>query len=591
MTAKLYSASEIAAFELPDFSATKRGILAYLTKNEVEPFATGGRGNAGLYRVEDLPERLRSALEQRTAPRLAVRAPKPVNDISRSVGRPKGSDYWTQNPEVADAVVSILARQKISAARIRELLETRYIELPSDRSLQRFIKHYETTRPALLASTRDPDLFKGKYRLALGRADAGTTRAHEVWELDTTKADVLTKGGRIMILGLIDRFSRRARFIIAPSESGQSVRRLLIDTIQAWGVMPEAVATDNGSGYINKSIVSALEALGIEHKLCPPGSPEKKPFVERLFGTFTRERAELLGGYAGHNVADAQRLRGRAKKETGRAVIIPEMEPEELQAVLDAWVDGVYHQRRHGSLGMSPMAKWQSCTAAPAAAPSRDVLLMALSALVGSVTVGKRGVQWKKGRYWAPELAAFVGRPVLVRRDEDELGELFIFGEDGRFICTATNSERAGISEEAFAVEARRQQAAYMKAARADIRQKQNNFRFEDARDALLRRDAESAGKLAILPRATVERSTPVLDSLAEPTPLPQPIDPDVVATRVARADHLISQADDGHEVPADQLAWAQAFASGPAYAGFKARQESGFATGKIINFSLPHRR
>lgn len=590
MKAQRFTASELASMALPGFSASKRGIQAYLTKNEVEPFDFGGRGGAGLYRLEDLPDRMRAALEDRLAPRARVRTPIASNDIKRGVGRPKGSDFFTRNPDVGDAVEAILARQKLAAPRVRELLETKYIELPSDRSLQRFIKAFEARRPALLASTRDPDLFKGKYRLALGSADGSVTRAHEVWELDTTKADVLTKGGRIMILGLIDRFSRRARFMIAPSESGQSVRRLLIDTIEAWGVMPEAVATDNGSGYINKSIVSALEALGIEHRLCPPGSPEKKPFVERLFGTFTRERAELLDGYAGHNVADAQRLRGRAKKETGRAVVVPQLDPAELQVILDAWVEGVYHQRRHGSIGMSPMAKWQSCTATPAASPGRDKLLIALSAFVGPVVVGKRGVQWKKGRYWAAELAAYIGRPVMVRRDEDELGELFIFDEDGRFICTAMNAERAGLSEEAFATIARRSQAEWMNAARADLRAKQAKFRFEDARNALLRRDAEAAGKLTTLPRPTVERSTPVLESLAEPIPLPQPVDPALVAERVARADRLIAEAEANHVVPADQLAWARAFVRGPAYATFKATEAAGFG-GNLINFKLPNRR
>lgn len=591
MKAQLLSASDIASLELPGFSATKRGISAYLSKMEISPTAIGGRGGAQLYSINDLPERMRLAIEATCAPKPRGHVFFADNDVRRNVGRPKGSDFWTKNPEVAEAVEAILARQKIAAPRVRELLETRYIELPSDRTLQRFIKDYEARNPALLASTRDPDLFKGKYRLALGRADASVTRAHQVWELDTTKADVMTKGGRIMVLGVIDRYSRRVRFMIAPSESGQSVRRLLIETIEAWGVMPDAVATDNGSGYINKSIVSALETLGIEHHLCPPGSPEKKPFVERVFGTFTRERAELLAGYAGHNVADAQRLRGRAKKETGRAVIVPEMEPEQLQAILDAWVDGVYHLRRHGSIGMSPMEKWQSCTATPAGSPGRDRLLIALSAFVGAMVVGKRGVQWKRGRYWAPELAAYVGRPVSVRRDEDELGELFIFDETGQFICKALNAERSGLSEEAFAIEARRNQAAFMNKARAELRQKQSRFRFEDARDALLRRDAEAAGKLTVLPRPTAERSTPVLDSLAEPTPLPQPIDPNVVASRVARADRLLALAADGHDVPADELAWAEAFARGPAYAGFKAREESGFGTGRIVNFTLPHRR
>ena len=259
----------------------------------------------------------------------------------------------------------ILSQRQLAAPRILELLAQRFAVLPSRRTLSRFIAKLEEDKAALLASTRNPDEFKSRYRVALGRADGSVTHANQVWELDTTKADVLTKGGRRMVLGLIDRYSRRARFLVANSESGQAVRRLLIETIRDWGVMPETVMTDNGSGYINASIVSALETLGIQHYRCPPGSPEKKPFIERLFGTFTRERAELLEGYSGHNVADAQALRAKARKESGRAVIVPELEPEELQRILDAWLDGVYHVRKHSSLPTSPFRRWGMSSTRP----------------------------------------------------------------------------------------------------------------------------------------------------------------------------------------------------------------------------------
>lgn len=502
-----------------------------------------------------------------------IKSTTPAAQPKLGVGRPLGTDFFTRNPDVADAVEAILAHQRIAAPRVMELLSTKFDDLPHARTLRRFIAQLETARPALLASTRDPDLYKSQFRLALGRADGGVTRAHEVWELDTTKADVMTIGGRCMILGLIDRWSRRARFIVAPSESGQSVRRLLVSTIEAWGVMPECVATDNGSGYINASIRTALDALGIEHRVCPPGSPEKKPFVERLFGTFTRERAELLRGYAGHSVADAQRLRARARDATGRAIVLPEITTDELQAILDAWVDGIYHSREHSTLKMSPREKWLSSPKPAAAAPSRDRLVLALSQLVGPAIVGKRGIRWKNGRYWSAALTPFIGRSVEVRRDEDDLGALFIFDERGRFVDTAVNHHRAGLSEEAFAAAARAHQAEFMKTERARVRANQRAFDIDAARDALLRRDAEAAGKLVALPLPTEPRATPQLDSFdapAEPIPFTERaaarVDQDAVAERVARAERLIADHAAGHEVDAQRLAWARAFVTGPAF-------------------------
>jgi transposase InsO family protein len=564
------SADELATAALPELPSTKRGINKRAASEGWRYIDRVGRGGGRLYRVLDLPEAARNELTARF-----------LRDIpSAPVGRPKGSDYFTLNPDVAAAVESLIAGRRIPAREVMNLLTTQFVALPSRRSLQRFMAKVEEEKQALIASFRDPDAYKGKYRVALGRADADTTRAHQCWELDTTKADVMTAGGRKMILGLIDRWSRRANFMVVPSESGQAVRRFLIATIRKWGVMPEAVMTDNGSGFINQSIRSALDTLGIEHRICPPGSPEKKPHVERLFGTFTRERAELLSGYIGHSVADAQALRAKARKETGRAVIVPTMTPEELQTVLDAWVDGVYHIREHGSLRMSPMRKWQSSPAPARAAASEDVLRLALSALVGQRNVGKRGVQWKGGRYWSTALAPWVGRDVIVRRDEDDLGQLFIFAPTGEFIDIAVDHGRSGLSEAEFATAARQDQDRYMRQARADLRARAKGFSFEKARDAVLRSDAEAAGKLVNFPPITEPHSTPTIASLADaattaaPAPAPRgrgapaaviPM-PKAPAQKVREADAIIARADAGEQVDADELRRARLYATTSEY-------------------------
>jgi len=573
------SAAEIAELKLPGLPHSKKGILLRADAERWPSIERRGRGGGRLYSIAHLPEQAQAALQLRTE--------KLVPANLRPVGRPQGSDYFTQNPSVADAVEALIAEQPRSAMRVLELLSRSFRVLPSRRTLSRFIAKLEEEKAALLASTRNPDLFNSRYRISLGRADGAVTHANQVWELDTTPVDVQLIGGRKAILGVIDRYSRRARFLVADSESGQSVRRLLIDTIRAWGAMPETVMTDNGSGYINGSIVSALETLGIEHFRCPPGSPWKKPFIERLFGTFTRERATLLPGFSGHNVAQAQALRSREKKRTGKAEIVASMQPHELQAVLDAWVDGVYHQREHQGMRATPLDRWRQSSGRSAKAPSEDILRIALSALVGARKVGKRGIEWKRGRYWAPALAAWAGRMVTVRRDEDDLGALYIFDENGHFIDTAIDHERAGMSEQQFAMAARRQQAQWIAQGRAEIRQKQRAFSFEDARDQLLRDDAEAAGKLAILPSRTEARSTPQLDSIAiAPAPaVPsqarlddamrrtaprRPVEP-TIAEKVAATDLVLAALQAGEDVDPTELARAQLFASTTAYRAQKA--------------------
>lgn len=559
------SGPQIAALNLPGLPASRRRIDE-LAKREGWPYIVrAGRGGGRLYATSALPEQARAVLFDRLASTIKTTARR---------GRPAGLDWFANRPEVAAAVEQIWTERRLAAPRILELLAHYHADLPSARTLQRYIARFDREKRALIDSIRNPDLFKSRHRVSLGSVDAGVTYANEVWELDTTPADVLTIGGRKAILGLIDRYSRRANFMVAESESGQSVRNILIETIRKWGVMPTAVMTDNGSGYINQSIRSALDALGIEHRICPPGSPEKKPYIERLFGTFTRERAELLAGYAGHSVADAQALRAKARKDTGRAEVVAEMTPVALQDVLTNWVDGVYAHRHHGTIRMTPMARYQASTVPVRRAPGEDVLRLALSALVGQRKVGKRGIVWQGGRYWAPALAAWVGRDVMVRRDEEDLGELFIFAPDGTFIDCAVDHTRAGLSEQQYAEMARHQQAKQMTADRAELRRRSKDFDFATARDALLRRDAEAAGKLSYLTPATITASTPMIDSLTEaaaPAPVTHsaPHSAVVIAMpatargwadksaeqRMVEADEIIERAAAGAPVDPDKLA------------------------------------
>ncbi|HEU4958979.1 MAG TPA: Mu transposase C-terminal domain-containing protein [Sphingomonas sp.] len=554
------SAHEIAMLELDGLPATKRGVNIVADREGWSWVERKGRGGGRLYAVADLPEPARRDFHDRAAA---------LPSGLRPVGRPRGTDFFTRHPDVADAVEAYISQRKLSAPVILKLLSTRFAELPSRRTLSRFIAELERTKPALLASVLDPDGYKSKYRVSLGRADAAVTHAHQIWEIDTTRADVLCKEGRKSILGIVDVWSRRAFYLVCDSESGLSVRRALVGAMRRWGVMPEILRTDNGSGYINDTVPEALAMLGIEHRPVPPASGDKKPFVERLFGTFTRERAELLAGYIGHSVAEAAQLRARARKTTGRAVVVPEITAAELQAIIDAWLDGEYHLRVHSTTGATPFDRCRNSPHPAVAAPDETTLKRVLSDFVGPATVTKRGIRYRHGRYWSPRLVEYMGRTVHVRRDEDDLGALYVFDEDGRYIDVAVNAQRSGMSELAFATEARRQQAEEMAAAKAELRAKQRKYRIEDARDALLRRDAERAGKLAMLPVATRASSTPTIDSLANapavPAPAPAklaqadrilratPAKTTTAAERIARTDRVLADHEAGRPVdPAD---------------------------------------
>ena len=567
------SAQEIADLRLDGLPTTKTGVRVRAS-NEGWPFELRKvrGGEACFYSVAGLPDAARADLFNRRADS-ALSAVRPR-------GRPKG-DWFDRHPDVADAVMVILSQHKHASTRVMELLRASFSELPSWPTLKRYILKIEREHKVLLTAERDPDKFKSQYRPALGRMDATVSYAHEMWEIDTTKADVMCTDGRKAILGIIDRWSRRTRFLVVESESAQSVRQMLVTTMLAWGVMPAVLKVDNGSGFINASIIASLDAVGIKLDACLPGHPEDKPHVERVFGTFNRERASMLKGFLGHNVAQAQQLRARAKKKNGRAVIEAAIDSAELQRILDAWVDGTYHQRKHSMLGMPPMEKWQRSPTPARAVPSENLLKIAFSAVIGTHTVTKRGVRWKNGRYWADTLVPFMGKQVTLRWDEGDLGALFVFDEAGNYVDTAINVQREGFSQQAAALAARREMTAFLNQQREELKKKKASFSIDKAVDAVLRDEAERAGKLTHFPRPTEARSTPTMDSI---THAPAPAVPDAAqldaliakvapvrstrtpADKMAEADAIIAAAKRGEPVDADALKRAELYATTAEY-------------------------
>ncbi|MDE0335673.1 MAG: transposase family protein, partial [Defluviicoccus sp.] len=97
---------------------------------------------------------------------------------------------------------------------------------------------------------------------------------------------------------------------MVPTSRATAIAALLRRCILEWGV-PETVRTDEGRDYTSRHVVGALADLEIAHDLCPPYTPDAKPFVERAIGTLARDLFAFLPGFSGHDVADAQALRAR----------------------------------------------------------------------------------------------------------------------------------------------------------------------------------------------------------------------------------------------------------------------------------------
>ena len=158
--------------------------------------------------------------------------------------------------------------------------------------------------------------------------------------------------------------------LVVPTSRATAIAALLRHCILEWGV-PEAVRTDEGKDYTSRHVLGVLADLEIEHRPCPPYTPEAKPFVERFLGTLTRDLFASLPGFSGHDVAQAQARRPRKSFATRRAerarikesgeddtvIYGAALSAEELQARCVSCCDTIYGRWPHSGLGgISPFA-------------------------------------------------------------------------------------------------------------------------------------------------------------------------------------------------------------------------------------------
>lgn len=415
---------------------------------------------------------------------------------------------------------------------------------PSYRGLQRWVRAWKDDNAQLLARITNPDQWRSQYMAADGSASAGVVSLNQVWEADSTPADLLLADGkRHAIIGVIDIYTRRLKLHVSRTSKATAITALLRRCLMDWGV-PETLKTDNGADYISHHVVRVCKGLGIEQSVCPPFTPEAKPHIERAFGTFCRDLVELAPGYIGHSVADrkdiearrsfADRLMGRGEESAALG-----MTPEELQAFCDQWTDQVYAHDPHGGLAQNTpfqmAAEWTGEVQRVADERALDVLL-AEAPGEGWRQVGKKGIRVAGGSFTHANLAGHEGRQVRVLFDEADAGHIYVFSEDGEFIAKAFCPELTGVSRKEVAHARKAKQKKIMSAGVKELKQQAREVGTPNIVTEILTSRA-LADNVVPLPRPTTAHSTPALEAAAEAArsddgPAPMPVTDEEAAQR-----------------------------------------------------------
>ncbi len=221
-----------------------------------------------------------------------------------------------------------------TGAQIAEILRAVHGErAPSARTVQRHLAR---------AGLRRSDLT-GEI-VGLGRFEAA--RPNDLWVADALHGPVvaLQRGSllrrKAICFAILDDHSRLcvgARF--EPAETELRLERTLRAALTSRGV-PARLYVDNGAPFASGELARACAQLGIRLVHSRPGRPEGRGKIERFFRTL---RDQFL--------IEAQR--------------VEDLSLPDLNRLLQAWLERVYHRRTHSETGERPAARFTSGRGAP----------------------------------------------------------------------------------------------------------------------------------------------------------------------------------------------------------------------------------
>ncbi len=397
-------------------------------------------------------------------------------------GKKSGNFYAVTSNMRIFIAAQLKLNPSIRPQRIHEMIEKLFpdSETPSLKSVANFIKKEWTGKDArkreLYTLQRDPREWRNRYSPAFGDMSADVPYFGHTWEQDSSPCDVICcDGNRYAGIFTIDVYSRRRKIIWAPSSKSTAIMACTREAILDWGI-PKRVRKDNGQDYSSQHIEAIYTALDVETPHLPIHTPEAKPFVERVIGSFMRYLAEILPGYCGHSVAERQAIRERGKwmkrlLAPGGPVRLP-ITFQQLKEISDLWIRTT-ESKPHRSLGgKTPLQVSLESRQQPEKIRDERVLDVLL-APVDFRTVQKKGIRLDEGFYTSPDLVDHIGKKVQVRRDLNNAGLIYVFEvfdeaqKRMRFVCKAFDAALSGEKLEEYHASKNRKKKALREQSRA----------------------------------------------------------------------------------------------------------------------------
>lgn len=397
--------------------------------------------------------------------------------------RAESKSMIDNDEELRTVVLGMVAEHgpDVSRTNIRRELRARFPEerVPSLRTIQRYMKDWVDSNRSLASYLDAPKKWRGTHLAAFGSRDDGVTRPNQIWELDSTIADIsleLEDGSvrRYALVGVIDVYTRRLRYLVTDASRSSAITLVLRRAMLAWGI-PEVLRMDQGKDYTSRSLETVTNTLRIDTEFCRPYHPEEKPYIERAYRTLQHGDLELLPGYVGHDVAERQKIRERASDTFGDVPLhmgFVELSPAEFQAWLDSWCHE-YERTTHSGIQCTPRERAEQYSGPIKRIHDDRVLDVLLEPVSrgGKRKVHKKGISVGGEWFTAPELGAYIGEDVTCYYDPQKAGRIMVYSDqEAAFICLAEAPETAE-DRRRIATKAKKVQRQEMRERRKEMRE------------------------------------------------------------------------------------------------------------------------
>ena len=337
----------------------------------------------------------------------------------------------------------------------KEVMAAKGIEVPSESSFKRYVKN---VIPALtIALYRKGEKYFDDNFLPSIFTDynAEGLFSNSMWVADHHKCDVLVKYKDKIIRPWITAFTDfKSRYIVGyivfPNEPNSDfILDCLAEAVKKCGV-PDMLLTDNGKDYKSHdlfdanndySIVSILQSAV---RTALPYNAKAKP-IERNFRTI-ESLCKMLPSYIG----DRPENRPTTMKDTNKMIERENkaMDFDEFKKFMDDNIN-IYHNTVHtgnGMNGRTPLMVYKdSFSEIGMKMLSENALSQIFRRTTRKATITDNGVKFAElpniGYYISPELLLYgIGRKVYARYDTADVTTIYIYSEDGKYICEARSA-------------------------------------------------------------------------------------------------------------------------------------------------------